>query len=59
MKAVFYSKYGDPGVPVQLNVQMSPDGVVREVVIIDESDTQRSVAGFGSGGIGVGMGFGF
>lgn len=31
-------RYGDPGVPVQLNVQMSPDGVVREVGFIDESD---------------------
>lgn len=55
-------RFGDPGIPVQLNVQMSPDGVVREVVILDESDTDnRGLAlGLGSGGrfgIGVGMGF--
>ncbi|HEY9531629.1 MAG TPA: hypothetical protein VIQ55_09570, partial [Burkholderiales bacterium] len=34
-------RFGDPGIPVQLNVQMSPDGVVREVVILDESDSVR------------------
>jgi hypothetical protein len=34
-------RFGDPGIPVQLNVQMSPDGVVREVYIIDESDSVR------------------
>jgi hypothetical protein len=30
-------RFGEPGIPVQLNVQMSPDGVVREVFILDES----------------------
>ena len=38
--------FGDPGVPVSLNVQMSPDGVVREVYILDESSADRLVAGF-------------
>src|SRR5438105_9593017 len=33
--------FGDPGIPVQLNVQMSPDGVVREVYILDESETDN------------------
>ena len=28
--------FGDPGVPVSLNVQMSPDGVVREVYLLKE-----------------------
>jgi hypothetical protein len=43
-------RFGDPGIPVQLNVQMSPDGVVREVGFIDESDSYRD---------GVALGFGF
>jgi hypothetical protein len=30
--------FGDPGIPVSLNVQLSPDGVVREVYILDESE---------------------
>jgi hypothetical protein len=29
-------RFGDPGVPVSLNVQMSRDGVVREVYILNE-----------------------
>jgi hypothetical protein len=29
-------RWGNVGLPAQLNVQMSPDGVVREVLIIDE-----------------------
>jgi hypothetical protein len=47
-------RFGDPGIPVQLNVQMSPDGVVREVYIIDESDSNLR-----DSGINVGVGFGF
>ena len=53
-------RYGDPGIPVALAVQMSMDGVVREVYIIDES---RPGSGFGvfggggGGGVGVGIGF--
>jgi hypothetical protein len=49
-------RYGDPGIPVALHVQMSMDGVVREVYIIDES---RPGSGFGvfGGGVGVGIGF--
>ena len=29
--------FGDPGIPVSLNVQISPDGVVREIYLIDET----------------------
>jgi outer membrane protein assembly factor BamE (lipoprotein component of BamABCDE complex) len=29
-------QYGDPGNPVSLNVQMSPDGMVREVYVLNE-----------------------
>ena len=52
-------RFGDPGIPVQLNVQMSPDGVVREVYILDESEADRfGIASSGSGlGLGFGMGF--
>ncbi|HEV8109519.1 MAG TPA: hypothetical protein VGP97_18550 [Burkholderiales bacterium] len=46
--------FGDPGVPVSLNVQMSPDGVVREVYILDESSADRLVAGFDGAGVGFG-----
>ena len=49
-------RFGDPGIPVALNIQMSLDGVVREVYIIDES---RPGSGFGVGGGGVGIGIGF
>ena len=49
-------RFGDPGIPVQLNVQMSPDGVVREVYILDESDADRP--GFAFGGFGLGLGLG-
>ncbi len=44
-------RFGDPGIPVQLNVQMSPDGVVREIYILDESDSNIRD--------GVTLGFGF
>ncbi len=46
--------FGDPGIPVSLNVQISPDGVVREVYILDESDTQNL-----PGGVALGVGIGF
>ena len=49
-------RYGDPGIPVALSVQMSMDGVVREVYIIDES---QPGSGFGVGGGGIGVGIGF
>jgi hypothetical protein len=45
-------RFGDPGIPVSLNVQMSPDGVVREVYILDESDSNFR------DGITLGFGFG-
>jgi hypothetical protein len=47
--------FGDPGIPVSLNVQMSPDGVVREVYILDESDSERPSLSFS--GFGFGLGF--
>jgi hypothetical protein len=50
-------RFGDPGIPVQLNVQMSPDGVVREVYILDESETDNRSLAFGGTGIGFGFGF--
>jgi hypothetical protein len=46
-------RFGDPGIPVQLAVQMSADGVVREVYILDESDHER----FPFSGLGIGIGF--
>jgi len=48
-------RFGDPGVPVALNVQMSPDGVVREVYLIDESDSDPRPGGLS---LGIGIGFG-
>jgi hypothetical protein len=50
-------RFGDPGIPVSLNVQMSPDGVVREVYIIDESTSNQRNFAFGGAGIGIGFGF--
>ena len=48
-------RFGDPGIPVSLNVQISPDGVVREVYIIDETVTHdRPDVAFG---MGAGIGF--
>jgi hypothetical protein len=45
-------RYGDPGIPAQLNVQMSPDGVVREIYLLDESDSNLR------NGVTLGFGFG-
>ena len=45
-------RYGDPGIPAALTVQMSPDGVVREVYLLDESDQDFR------DGIALGFGFG-
>ena len=33
--------YGDPGIPVELVVQMSPDGVVREVYMLQQGGGKR------------------
>jgi outer membrane protein assembly factor BamE (lipoprotein component of BamABCDE complex) len=52
-------RFGDPGIPVQLHVQMSPDGVVREVYLIDESSRDPGRFTFSGGGIGLGLGLGF
>lgn len=49
-------RFGDPGIPVALNIQMSLDGIVREVYIIDESRPGSGV-GVGGGGVGIGIGF--
>jgi hypothetical protein len=40
-------RWGNVGLPAQLNVQLSPDGVVREVLIIDEfpRDTESLALG--------------
>ena len=46
-------RFGDPGIPVALTVQLSPDGIVREVYLIDESDNELRP------GFGFGLGFGF
>ena len=42
-------RFGDPGMPAALTVQVSPDGVVREVFYIDETDRDRFFSGFGLG----------
>lgn len=34
--------FGDPGVPMVLYVQFSPDGLAREVYLIDESTTRNT-----------------
>ena len=52
-------RFGDPGIPVQLNVQMSPDGVVREVYIIDETNSENRSLSMSPRGFGVGVGMGF
>jgi hypothetical protein len=36
-------RFGDPGIPAQLVVQLSPDGVVREVYLLDDSDRERNI----------------
>jgi outer membrane protein assembly factor BamE (lipoprotein component of BamABCDE complex) len=36
-------RFGDPGIPMSLNVQMAPDGVVRQVFFIDESTGDRGI----------------
>jgi hypothetical protein len=39
-------RWGNVGWPAQLNVQMSPDGVVREILIIDEFPRDSDNVGF-------------
>jgi hypothetical protein len=34
-------RYGDPGVPVELVVQLSPDGVVREVYVLQQGGSNQ------------------
>jgi hypothetical protein len=46
-------RFGDPGIPAGLSVQLSPDGVVREVYLLDESDSDR-LPGMALGGFDVG-----
>lgn len=45
--------FGDPGIPVSLNVQLSPDGVVREVYLLDDSEEDWR------NGLALGFGLGF
>jgi len=55
-------RFGDPGQPAALYVQLSPDGVVREVLYQDESEDwlRRGLdAGIGIGGVRAGVGLGF
>ena len=40
-------RWGNLGLPAQLNVQLSPDGVVREVLIIDEFPRDTEAHAFG------------
>ena len=37
----YFRHYGDPGIPMSLYVQFSPDGVAREVYLIDETSGSR------------------
>jgi hypothetical protein len=48
------NRWGNVGLPAQLSVQLSPDGVVREVLIIDEFPRDHDTVGFRGG-----LGFGF
>jgi hypothetical protein len=36
-------RFGDPGTPAQLVVQLSPDGVVREVYLLDDSNRMDGI----------------
>jgi hypothetical protein len=37
----YFRHFGDPGIPMSLYVQFSPDGVAREVYLIDETSGSR------------------
>jgi hypothetical protein len=37
----YFRHFGDPGIPMTLYVQFSPDGVAREVYLIDETGGSR------------------
>jgi hypothetical protein len=51
------NRWGNPSLPAQLHVQMSPDGVVREVYVLDEFQPDHDTVGFaGRGGVGFGIG---
>jgi hypothetical protein len=39
----YMRRFGDPGIPAQLVIQLSPDGVVREVYLLDDSDRERNI----------------
>ena len=43
------NRWGNVGLPAQLHVQISPDGVVREVYLIDELPRDSDNVGFGVG----------
>jgi len=37
----YFRHFGDPGVPMSLYVQFSPDGVAREIYLIDDTGGSR------------------
>jgi hypothetical protein len=45
----YVNRWGNTGWPAQLHVQMSPDGVVREVYVLDEFQPDHDSVGFGIG----------
>jgi hypothetical protein len=50
------NRWGNLSLPAQLHVQMSPDGVVREVYLLDEFQPDHDTVGFGGrGGVGISL----
>ena len=47
-------RWGNPSLPAQLHVQISPDGVVREVYVLDEYQPNPDHAAFGVGAFAFG-----
>jgi hypothetical protein len=39
----YMRRFGDPGIPAQLVIQLSSDGIVREVYLLDDSDRERDI----------------
>jgi hypothetical protein len=37
----YFRHFGDPGVPMSLYVQFSPDGLAREIYLIDDTGGNR------------------
>jgi len=36
-------RFGDPGIPAELVIQLSSDGIVREVYLLDDSEQERNI----------------